>query len=503
MINGEEAKYYKAETRPKIKHARTGLISMVNCGNNMVGSQFFFTLGADLHSLDGEHCVFGEVTEGAEVLIQLNEVICDEKHHPFRDIRITHIVILEDPFDDPPNLVFPDFSPEPTKERLMNGRIAPDEEIDDTKGKTLEAIEEMVLKREAQTRATILEIVGDIPYAEIAPPENVLFVCKLNPVTTDEDLKVIFGRFGTIKSCELIRDKTTGDSRQYAFIEFEDKKACEDAYFKMDNTLIDDRRIHVDFSQSVAKIRWRGKGIGVDYFPDASQKGSQSRVYKDSDFFRKELKKTKQKRSRSRSPHSRKNHDDRHSEKWEKYNHKDKHRESSSRLYKKSKDSSNGKIKNYDDRSKGVESLVQLNSEHSQDLINDNNNKWDGRRRLDGKDYNHHGRSYVLDNLEVETSRSREKRHCDFERSEKQDGDADEKYRTSKVDKHSKNSKPLHFKSEWDNKGGSKSKKIHGKSFRYDKRKDGKNDTSRYRNPDKSQRESRKLQRGLISFQQK
>lgn len=33
----------------------------------------------------------------------------------------------------------------------------------------------------------------------------------------------------------------------------------------MDNVLIDDRRIHVDFSQSVAKMRWRGKGRGVEY----------------------------------------------------------------------------------------------------------------------------------------------------------------------------------------------------------------------------------------------
>jgi len=28
----------------------------------------------------------------------------------------------------------------------------------------------------------------------------------------------------------------------------------------MDNVLIDERRIHVDFSQSVAKMRWKGKG---------------------------------------------------------------------------------------------------------------------------------------------------------------------------------------------------------------------------------------------------
>ena len=40
------------------------------------------------------------------------------------------------------------------------------------------------------------------------------------------------------------------------------EKECENAYFKMDNVLIDDRRIHVDFSQSVAKVKWKGKGDG-------------------------------------------------------------------------------------------------------------------------------------------------------------------------------------------------------------------------------------------------
>jgi len=67
----------------------------------------------------------------------------------------------------------------------------------------------------------------------------------------DEDLNLIFSRFGKILSCEVIRDKRTGDSLQYAFIEFDDQKACEQAYFKMQGVLIDDHRIHVDFSQSV------------------------------------------------------------------------------------------------------------------------------------------------------------------------------------------------------------------------------------------------------------
>jgi len=122
-----------------------------------------------------------------------------------------------------------------------------------------EAQEKLRREREARAQALTLEIVGDLPYAEVKPPENVLFVCKLNPVTEDEDLETIFSRFGPIISCEVIRDKRTHDSLQYAFIEFENQKDCEQAYFKMQGVLIDDHRIHVDFSQSVSRLsdKWR------------------------------------------------------------------------------------------------------------------------------------------------------------------------------------------------------------------------------------------------------
>jgi peptidyl-prolyl cis-trans isomerase-like 4 len=182
-------------------------------------------------------------------------------------------VILDDPYDDPKNLEVPPCSPEPTQEMLDSGRIGADEEVDDQEGKTLEEIDEIIQEKEAKARATILEMVGDLPDADIAPPENVLFVCKLNPVTTDEDLEIIFSRFGKIVSCEVIRDQKSGESLQYAFIEFQDRKACEDAYFKMDNVLIDDRRIHVDFSQSVSQYKWKGKGRGVQVFNENDKNG--------------------------------------------------------------------------------------------------------------------------------------------------------------------------------------------------------------------------------------
>lgn len=132
-----------------------------------------------------------------------------------------------------------------------------------------EANEKLRREREARAQALTLELLGDLPHAEVKPPEHVLFVCKLNPVTeglpiasqyskyfqtekfVDEDLDLIFSRFGKILSCEVIRDKRTGESLQYAFIEFEHRKDCEQAYLKMQGVLIDDHRIHVDFSQSV------------------------------------------------------------------------------------------------------------------------------------------------------------------------------------------------------------------------------------------------------------
>lgn len=45
-----------------------------------------------------------------------------------------------------------------------------------------------------------------------------------------------------MNSCDVIRDYKTGDSLQYAFVEFETEDACNEAYFRMQNVLIDDRR---------------------------------------------------------------------------------------------------------------------------------------------------------------------------------------------------------------------------------------------------------------------
>ncbi|XP_020270710.1 peptidyl-prolyl cis-trans isomerase CYP59-like [Asparagus officinalis] len=265
FLYGEQARFFKDEIHPDLKHSKMGTVAMASAGEDCNASQVYhnickvtgilvmflascpqymmcFYVQADPDMGVLVVPVFGlvEEKEGLDTLAKINESLVDDKGRPFKDIREYDLVNMQT-----------------AEERLEDTWVPMDEKL------APEELEELIRAKDAHTNAAILESIGDIPDAEIKPPENVLFVCKLNPVTQDEDLFTIFSRFGTVTSADIIRDYKTGDSLCYAFIEFETNEACERAFFKMDNVLIDDRRIHVDFSQSVSKL-WNqyrhGKG---------------------------------------------------------------------------------------------------------------------------------------------------------------------------------------------------------------------------------------------------
>ncbi|OAA34604.1 RNA binding protein [Metarhizium rileyi] len=266
VLSGDPTKQsFPALFHPKLKHVERGTVSMATVplstdpDTRLAASQFLITLGEETDFLDGKAAIFGKVVEGFDALEKINEAIVDDKGYPLIDIRINHTVVLDDPYPDPTGLREPSSSPPPTEYQLKTVRIADEAALHEDDGVDEAELERRRRQTEANAQALTLEMMGDLPFAEVKPPENVLFVCKLNPVTGDEDLELIFGRFGKILSCEVIRDAKTGDSLQYAFIEYEEKSSCEAAYFKMQGVLIDDRRIHVDFSQSVSKLSdvWR------------------------------------------------------------------------------------------------------------------------------------------------------------------------------------------------------------------------------------------------------
>ncbi|ODV85649.1 hypothetical protein CANARDRAFT_187900, partial [[Candida] arabinofermentans NRRL YB-2248] len=255
-IDDSVTKLLHASPSNNIKHTDIGLVSFLRSSqNSSLDSKFIVTLNNDpsiLKILNSQAVVFGKVAEGYPLLETINNALTDDDKRPLKDIRIIHTHILHDPFPDPDNLKVPE-SPPPTDKQLSDFRLllssTGNANLDDENDEIFNDLGELQSKSHALT----LSLLGDIPTPSISPSPFVLFVCKLNPITEESDLKLIFQRFGSIKAVEIIRDKKTKDSLCYGFIEFENKKSVEDAYTKMNDVLIDDRRIGVDFSQSVKK----------------------------------------------------------------------------------------------------------------------------------------------------------------------------------------------------------------------------------------------------------
>ncbi|KAI4980170.1 hypothetical protein ZWY2020_020655 [Hordeum vulgare] len=147
FLYGDQARFFNDEIRPELRHSKTGTIAMASAGENCNASQ-----------------VFGTVAEGLDTLTKINEAYVDDKVRPFKDIRIKHTYILDDPFDDPPQLVelIPENSPlgkphdEVAEEHLEDSWVPLDETVDPGQ------LEELIRSKEAHANAVILESVQQL-----------------------------------------------------------------------------------------------------------------------------------------------------------------------------------------------------------------------------------------------------------------------------------------------------------------------------------------------------
>ncbi len=73
-----------------------------------------------------------------------------------------------------------------------------------------------------------------------------LYVGNLSYNTTEEDLRTLFSGAGTVTSVALIKDRATGHSKGFAFIEMSSQSEAEEAIKSFNGASLGNREIKVN-----------------------------------------------------------------------------------------------------------------------------------------------------------------------------------------------------------------------------------------------------------------
>lgn len=72
-----------------------------------------------------------------------------------------------------------------------------------------------------------------------------IFVAKLNFKTKREDLEKAFAAYGQVTSVKIVRDRDTGRSKGYGFVEMPNSDEAQRAMDGLNNSVLDEREIVV------------------------------------------------------------------------------------------------------------------------------------------------------------------------------------------------------------------------------------------------------------------
>lgn len=89
-----------------------------------------------------------------------------------------------------------------------------------------------------------------------------IYIGNLSRQTTDETLEAAFAAFGTVQSVAIIRDRYTGDSRGFGFIEMDNEEEATAAISGLNETQLDGRMVTVNEARPRAARPGGGGGGG-------------------------------------------------------------------------------------------------------------------------------------------------------------------------------------------------------------------------------------------------
>jgi RNA recognition motif-containing protein len=92
--------------------------------------------------------------------------------------------------------------------------------------------------------------------------KNKLYVGNLSYGVDDDSLSAHFSEVGSVTSARVIRDRESGRSKGFGFVEMADDNAANDAISRLDGTEIDGRSIRVSLAREDGPRPNRGGGGG-------------------------------------------------------------------------------------------------------------------------------------------------------------------------------------------------------------------------------------------------
>lgn len=89
-----------------------------------------------------------------------------------------------------------------------------------------------------------------------------LYVGNLSYNTVEHDIEALFAQHGDIASVSIVRDRATGQSRGFGFVEMNDDTQCQAAMQKLDQFEFEGRRLTVNEAKPQERRSFGGGGGG-------------------------------------------------------------------------------------------------------------------------------------------------------------------------------------------------------------------------------------------------